>query len=105
MMIRLSETKERAGMPTVGTRKRIMKTHSVLLLYPEYMANDFGKDCYLWNGTAADTLAAVQNARRQCDEESKTSDGKSIFDSPEDLHVLLAGKGKLENTTWQELMV
>lgn len=50
-----------------------MKLFTVLLLYPDYVANNYGEDTYLWLGSGVDVQDAVQQAQREAAVANKCS--------------------------------
>ncbi len=73
--------------------------YTVLLLRPDYIASEFGKDTYLAYVESCCLKHAVSLAR----DEAKTSDGWSLdpgdddWVDPQDYHVLLLCRGHLKD--------
>lgn len=70
---------------------------SVLLLRPDYVAEQYGTDTYLAHVTAQSVDDAIEAARREVVEvDSPTEAGQAAWPytvSPNDYHVLLVAKG------------
>ena len=65
-----------------------MKPYSVLLLYPDYISDNFGHETYYDFVGARGVKSAIKEARRRC---IATND--LDLDSPDDLHALLVVEG------------
>ena len=65
-----------------------MKTYSVLLLYPDYMADDYGQDTFYTSVQAEIPARAVA----LCQQEAMASNGDDDND-PEDFYPLLVIEG------------
>jgi hypothetical protein len=70
-----------------------MRNYTVLLLYPDYMSNNFGQETYLANVVAHDPNDAIDTARADCVEENEHIQ----IEDRSDLFVLAVFKGKLED--------
>lgn len=68
-----------------------MKPYSVLLLYPDYVANDFGSDTFYDFVKAKSVEDAIAKARKRCIKTNNLS-----LNDEEDLHVLLVTEGHNE---------
>jgi len=66
-----------------------MKKFTVIMLYPDYIANDFGSEHYTSHVNAQDIKEAIAKAQ------AEASDGNDI--PPEDFAVLFVFDGHLEN--------
>ena len=79
-----------------------MSTHTVILLLPEFIATEYGKDIYHWVGKASDPSEAVRVARKSF----LKSDGEGEEDvcNADELHVLVAGEGALSNVIWEDTL-
>lgn len=69
--------------------KKKPKKYSVLLLYPDYMSDNFGQETYYAHVEAIDRDMAVHNAQHQ----AQTCEGNESCDNPEDFHPLLVLEG------------
>lgn len=65
-----------------------MDNYSVLLLYPDHMAETFGHDTYLTHVNARSPEEAISTAR----EHVRAQDV-----NPDDFHVLLVAKGWIQD--------
>ena len=78
-----------------------MNNYTVLLLRPEYLADEFGHDTYLAHVTANGVAAAMEAA--QCDAWTADTTGEvpdesgDLYGSPNDYHVLFATMGHLKD--------
>ena len=66
------------------------RNYSVLLLYPDYIAMEYGKDTYFTHDKARDAQQAVEVARLSAAVANKDTN------EPEDFHPLAVFKGRLE---------
>jgi hypothetical protein len=70
------------------------KQYTVLLLYPDYMTDDYGQATYMAWVMASNPKAAVVAAKAECVEDSRMGPGcDPTIESPDDLHVLFACEG------------
>jgi len=69
-----------------------MKKFTVLLLYPDYIASQYGEETYLSHVLAMDIQAAVKHARKDAfwDNRPDATDGT-------DFDVLFVAKGHIDN--------
>jgi hypothetical protein len=72
-----------------------MKNFSVLLLYPDYLTENFGHETYLAHVKALTPRKAIQAARVQCRR------GTPEIADKKDLYVLAVFKGKLEDLQYE----
>ena len=66
-----------------------MKKYTVLLMYPDYISNDYGKETYQAFAAGAGVEDAIKEARQDCISDNAGAE----FDSPEDLSVLAVYEG------------
>lgn len=74
--------------------------YTVLLLRPDYVANNYGQDTYLAYVDASTVEAAEQAAQveaRMADLPPDTRDDKDVDGSPMDYHVLFVTEGWLQD--------
>ena len=69
--------------------------HTVLLLYPDYIADEFGKETYLAHVMAAHSAQAIEKAQQDALLANPDWDDTD----PEDFHVLLTVSGHLNDLT------
>lgn len=72
-----------------------MKPYTVLLLRPDYIADEFGKDTYMAHVMAPDVACAqkmAQNEAHGCD--MKGNDEEDVYGEPADYAVLLVLPGR-----------
>jgi hypothetical protein len=73
-----------------------MNNYTVLLLRPDYIADEFGKDTYLAHVVANGAAEAAQAAQREARDADFASDGGDWVDHT-DYHVLLVCVGHLKD--------
>lgn len=66
-----------------------MKTFTVVLLYPDFMASNYGQDIYIAAVTAVDVRTAIAAAQQEAAEEQQHLD-------PEDFACVVAFHGDCE---------
>jgi hypothetical protein len=71
--------------------KKKLKWYSVLLLYPDYIAETFGLETYYAWVQARDSLDAVRKAKRQAGEHNSKVHGRQCA---KDFHPLLVISGR-----------
>ena len=76
-----------------------MNNYTVLLLRPDYVADEFGKDTYLAHVTAADTVQAMARARYEAwnSDIEVAEDELDLVGHPDDYHVLFCTMGHLRD--------
>jgi len=74
-----------------------MKDYTVLLLYPEYLADEYGEETYLAHVSVNDTTEAIYAARLEAAFEFTTTDEDDEFTNPDDFFVLLVCEGHIED--------
>jgi len=52
-----------------------MKLYTVVLLYPDYLTDDFGSDLYVWSGRASNGESAVEIAQGHAIEDCEKQTG------------------------------
>lgn len=67
-----------------------MNDYTVVLLFPDYLADDYGKDTYTALVTASDIKHAVEVAQREAFDSNKDSE------DPEDFALVLMFQGHHE---------
>ena len=81
-----------------------MKKYTALLLRPDYIADEFGKDTYLahvWGETPVDAGKVAQQAAWDADQiPDSDTDGEEGVGSPGDYHVLFMAEGHLNDLSW-----
>ena len=68
-----------------------LRSYSVLLLYPDYMAENYGQDTFLTTVKAQGPEQALEQARQEAAE----SYGNSELQDPQDMHLLLLCEGEI----------
>lgn len=66
-----------------------MKKWTVILLYPDYMAENYGQETYMTSVDARTPKSAVRKARAEV-----TGDGESELQDPTDLFVIAVIEGE-----------
>ena len=62
-----------------------MSTYTVILLYPDYIASNYGQDYYFWNGEAESPTDAARKAQQFIASEHNNE--------PEDFYVVVVIRG------------
>lgn len=75
-----------------------MKKYTVILLYPDYVAENYGQETYMTSVEAEDPVAAVAKARSEVLDAALTeADGgqyESEYEDPADLFVIAVIEGE-----------
>ena len=71
-----------------------MREYTVLLLYPDYIADEFGKETYIAWVEAGDPEQAVQFAQKDASRHTGWEDGEL-----DDFHPLMVIKGHVSDLT------
>ena len=81
-----------------------MNNYTVLLLRPDFIADEFGKDTYLAHVRALNTGDAVKLAQMDAFESDVGQDDRADFgeDASDAYHVLFITIGHLQNLTEEE---
>lgn len=69
------------------------RPYSVLLLYPDYLADDFGHDTYYAHVMASDPASAVREAQQEAMAANTGPDDEPDADNADDFHPLLVLEG------------
>ena len=69
-----------------------MREFTVLLLYPDYLANNYGQDTYMTCVNARSVAQAIKKAQKNAATDNETKPGR-----PEDFYVLCVIAGNHQN--------
>lgn len=79
---------------------RALQTYTVILLYPDYATDDYGRDCYIGAVEASNPDVAVVLARSRAYEEtapaSAGDDADNPIRDPDDFAVVAVFRGRFE---------
>ena len=68
-----------------------MQIYTVILLYPDYIASNYGQEHYIWQGEADSPFSAALEAQQFLASEYNSDDSTS---DPDDFYVVAVIEGK-----------
>ena len=72
-----------------------MKKYTVILLYPDFVADEFGHETYMTSVEAKNPKSAVKKARMEVLSASRAeNEGESEYEDPTDLFVVAVIEGE-----------
>ena len=86
-----SDSRYRTGCNRRGNEEETVNTYTVILLYPDYIASNYGEDYYFWKGEAESPTDAARKAQQFLASEHNSDDATS---EPEDFYVVAVIEGR-----------